>query len=81
MSTRAHGQQLSVRKRGGVTRYAIRFVIAGRRYYLALGTDREDGAGSGRDCFHLGLAERVLVALGAGFVAGDDRGQRGRKER
>ncbi len=94
MSSRAQGQ-LVKRGRGGATRYGFRFTLAGRRYYLALGTDREGcataaaervpvaltgglGGGSlgGCNCWSLTPAERALIVLGGGFVAGDPADRR-----
>jgi hypothetical protein len=70
MSGKARGH-VAVRRGQGDARYALRFTFAGKRHYLALGSEC---AG-----WNPSLAERVLLALGAGFVAGPaptDRGQR-----
>jgi hypothetical protein len=95
MSSRAQGQVVK-RGRGGATRYGFRFTLAGSRYYLALGTDREGcapaaaerapvaltgglGGGSLGGCNRGSLtpAERALIVLGGGFVAGDPAGPSG----
>jgi hypothetical protein len=55
--------QVAVRRRRGSKRYGLRFAVAGKRRYLALGCEREG--------WSPGLAERVLIALGGGFLAGD----------
>jgi hypothetical protein len=89
MSSRAQGQVVRWR-RGCTSRYGFRFTLAGRRHCLALGTDREGravaaterapvsrgtGGGSLGGCNRsLSLAERVLIVLGGGFVAGDPAG-------
>jgi hypothetical protein len=61
MSGKARGH-VAVRRREGDARYALRFASVGKRHYLALGSEREG--------WNPSLAERVLLALGAGFVAG-----------
>ncbi len=53
---------VAVRRRKGDDRYGLRFASAGKRHYLALGSEREG--------WNPSLSERVLLALGAGFVAG-----------
>jgi hypothetical protein len=53
---------VAVRRRKGDNRYALRFTAAGKRHHLALGSEREG--------WNPSLAERALLALGAGFVAG-----------
>jgi hypothetical protein len=70
MSDTARGQ-VAVRRRRGDTRYALRFTSAGKRHYLALGSEREG--------WNPSLAERVLLALSAGFAAGFCPGDRGRR--
>ncbi len=70
MGGKARGH-IAVRRRGGDTRYALRFSSVGNRYHLALGSEREG--------WNPRLAERALLALGAGFVAGlgpDNHGRR-----
>jgi hypothetical protein len=61
MGGRARGH-VAVRRRRGDARYAVRCASAGKRHYLALGSER--------DGWNPSFAERVLLALGAGFVAG-----------
>jgi len=68
MVGKARGR-VAVRRRRGDARYALRFTSAGKRHYLALGSEREG--------WNPSLAERVLLALGAGFVAGPCPGDRG----
>jgi hypothetical protein len=92
MSGKARGQ-VSIRRRAGETRYALRFTATGNRHYLAPGTDRAGGtaapaerapvsrgAGGGSlggcNSWEPGAVERALLALGAGFVAGDGRPRR-----
>jgi hypothetical protein len=62
MSGKARGQ-VAIRRRRGVKRYALRFATAGKRHYLALGSEREG--------WSLGSAERVLLTLRGGFLTGD----------
>jgi hypothetical protein len=71
MSGRARGH-VAVRRRRGDARYALRFTSAGKRHYLALGSECEGWTPS--------LAERALLALGAGFVAGPGPGDRDRRD-
>lgn len=61
MGGKARGH-VAVRRRKGDSRYGLRFASAGKRHYLALGSEREG--------WNPSSAERVLLALGAGFVAG-----------
>jgi hypothetical protein len=61
MGGKARGH-IAVWRRRGDARYALRFVSAGKRHYLALGSEREG--------WNLSLAERALLVLGPGFVAG-----------
>ncbi len=68
MSGKARGH-VAVRQRRGDTRYALRFAFDGKRHYLALGSER--------DGWNPSLAERALLALGAGFVAGPSPAGRG----
>jgi hypothetical protein len=68
MSGTARGH-VAVRRRKSDARYALRFASAGKRHYLALGSEREG--------WNPSMAERVLLALGAGFVAGPCPGDRG----
>lgn len=70
MGGRARGY-VAVRRRRNDARYALRFTAAGRRHHLALGSEREGWSPT--------LAERALLALGAGFVAGSGPGDRDRR--
>jgi hypothetical protein len=70
MGGKARGH-VAVRRRTGNARYGLRFTSAGKRHYLALGSEREG--------WNPSLAERVLLGLGAGFVAGPCPGDRDRR--
>lgn len=94
MSGKAQGQVIE-RRQGGATCYGFRFTLAGRRYYIALGTERQGhdagaaervsagnfpvrgGSLSGVTRRNLTAAERALIVLGGGFVAGDTAGRGG----
>jgi hypothetical protein len=89
MSGKAQGQ-VSLRRRAGETRSALRFTAAGKHRHLAVGADREGSSAAGAkrapvssgaggdslgscNSWNPGALERALLALGAGFVAGDAR--------
>jgi len=62
MSGKARGQ-VAIRRRRGARRFALRSTASGKCHHLALGSEREG--------WSLGLAERIFLALGGGFLAGN----------
>lgn len=88
MSGEAQGQVVE-RRRGGATRYGFRFTLAGWRYYATLGAECcgqdhfvvRGGSLGGGNRRHLTPAERALIVLGGGFVAGDSPAGRSRGSR